>query len=65
MGESDWDEMIDNLIDEAKGNVKAFETLRDTIGEKPNEKVDLSIEDESARLADDYFTARYNRGTDK
>lgn len=48
-----------------KGNLKAYELIRDGIGEKPNEKVDLSIEDESARLADDYFTARYNRGTDK
>ena len=65
MGESDWDTMIDNLIAKAQEDVKAFETLRDTIGEKPNEKVDLSIEDESARLADEYFTARYNRGSDK
>lgn len=64
------DETIDKinakLIAMAKaGNLKAYELLRDGIGEKPNDKVDLSIEDESARLADEYFTARYNRGSDK
>lgn len=48
-----------------RGNLKAYELIRDGIGEKPNDKVDLSIEDESARLADEYFTARYNRGSDK
>lgn len=61
MGEDDWDAMIDNLIAEAKDNVKGFETLRDTIGEKPSEKVDLSIEDESAREIDEYFAAQDNK----
>lgn len=65
MGEDDWDAMIDNLIAEAKDNVKGFETLRDTIGEKPSDKVDLSIEDESARAIDDYFAEKYNRPTGK
>ena len=61
MKEDDWDTMIDNLITKAQEDIKAFETLRDTIGEKPNEKVDLSIEDESARAIDEYFTSKYNK----
>ena len=40
MKESDWDTMIDNLIARAAGTDKAFEVLRDTIGEKPVEKVE-------------------------
>ena len=32
---NDWQEMTRNLIDRAKTNHKDFETLRDTIGEKP------------------------------
>ncbi len=60
MGEDDWDAMIDNLIAEAKGSVKGFETLRDTIGQKPTDKVELSIDDESAREIDEYFAERYN-----
>lgn len=61
MGESDWDTMIDNLISRAMETDKAFEILRDTVGQKPSEKVDLSIEDESARAIDEYFTEKYNR----
>ena len=41
MGEDDWDTMIDNLISRAQDNVKDFEVLRDTIGEKPKEEVKL------------------------
>lgn len=41
MGESDWDTMIDNLIDRATDDTKSFEVLRDTIGEKPKEEVRL------------------------
>lgn len=61
MGESDWDTMIDNLIGRAMETDKAFEILRDTVGQKPSEKVDLSIEDESARAIDDYFAGKYNK----
>ena len=61
MGESDWDTMIDNLINRAMETDKAFEILRDTVGQKPSEKVDLSIEDESARAIDDYFAGKYNK----
>jgi hypothetical protein len=38
MGFDDFNEMIDNLIERAKGNDKSFEILRDTIGQKPIEK---------------------------
>ena len=48
-----------------QGDTKAFEVVRDTVGQKPTEKVDLSIEDESARAIDDYFAEKYNRPTGK
>lgn len=41
MGEDDWDTMIDNLIKRAQEDTKSFESLRDTIGEKPKEEVKL------------------------
>ena len=53
MGESDWDDMIDNLIARAKKNRQDFETLRDTIGQKPTEKVEVS----GAQEARDNFDA--------
>lgn len=43
-----------------KGDTKAFEVVRDTIGQKPTDKVELSIDDESAREIDEYFAERYN-----
>jgi len=41
MGESDWDTMIDNLIARATEDTKSFETLRDTIGQKPSDRVEM------------------------
>ena len=41
MGESDWDTMIDNLIARAQEDTKSFETLRDTLGQKPKESVSI------------------------
>lgn len=41
MGESDWDVMIDNLIARAQEDTKSFETLRDTLGQKPKESVSI------------------------
>lgn len=41
MGADDWDEMIDGVIQRAKESDKGFEILRDTIGEKPIESIDL------------------------
>ena len=65
MGESDWDDMIDGLIARATESDKAFELLRDTIGQKPSDKIDLSIEDESAREVDEYFARRNNSTSGK
>lgn len=47
MGESDWDAMIDGLIGRAIESDKAFEILRDTIGEKPIDKVQISEIDQT------------------
>lgn len=44
MGESDWDVMIDNLIARAQEDTKSFETLRDTIGQKPKDTVAVENE---------------------
>ena len=44
MGETDWDEMIDNLIARAKEDRQDFETLRDTIGQKPKDTVAVQTE---------------------
>lgn len=44
MGEKDWDTMIDNLIARAQEDTKSFETLRDTIGQKPKDT--LAVENE-------------------
>lgn len=44
MGESDWDTMIDNLIARAQEDTRSFETLRDTIGQKPKESLEVQGE---------------------
>lgn len=43
MGERDWDEMIDGLIQRSKDSVKDFEVLRDTIGQKPTEHIEADV----------------------
>ena len=48
-----------------EGDTKAFEVVRDTVGQKPSEKIDLSIEDESAREVDEYFARRNNSTSGK
>ena len=45
MGESDYNEMVDNLIKRAKKKDRSFETLRDTVGEMPVKPVQLSQEE--------------------
>lgn len=51
MGEDDWDTMIDNLIARASEDTKSFETLRDTIGQKPTDKLELNdITGEQSKL---------------
>lgn len=44
MTEDDWNQIAKNLIERAKEDTKAFEVLRDTIGEKPTDKVEATIE---------------------
>lgn len=41
MGESDWNTMIDNLIARASEDTRSFEVLRDTIGQKPKDSVEV------------------------
>ena len=53
MGETDWDEMIDGLIKRSKESDKAFELLRDTLGQKPVDQVSVSANEEAkAELAE-------------
>ena len=56
--------MNDRIMQMAEhGNLKAYELIRDGLGEKPTDKVNLSVEDESARAIDDYFADKYNKPT--
>lgn len=55
MGADDWDALVDGLIDRAKGNDKAFEVLRDTIGQKPIDKVAVTNIDQSLGELHEYF----------
>ena len=43
MGETDWDTMIDNLIARASEDTRSFEVLRDTIGQKPTERIEADV----------------------
>ena len=44
MGASDWDEMIDGVIERAKRSDKGFEVFRDTIGERPTDRTELEMD---------------------
>ena len=47
------DNICKNIIKRAeKGDIKAFEVVRDTIGEKPSEKVDITSNNISVTLDD-------------
>lgn len=63
MGESDWNAYIDGIIERAKESKADAEFLRDTIGEKPSDKVEMSLVDDSTREMDEYF-ARHSKRTD-
>lgn len=56
MGAEDWDALVDGLIDRAKGSDKAFEVLRDTIGQKPIDKVAVTNIDQSLGELNEYFS---------
>ena len=50
MGEDDWDQMIDGLIERSKDSVKDFEVLRDTIGEKPKDSLEVQGDNIEIRI---------------
>ena len=43
LGAKDFEEIIDNLIARAKKDDKSFEVLRDTMGQKPSEKIEANL----------------------
>lgn len=43
------------VLQAANGNVKAFEIIRDTIGEKPVDKVEANVNDDGRKLLKDYL----------
>ena len=43
LGDKDFNEIIDNLIVRAKKDDKSFEVLRDTMGQKPSEKIEANL----------------------
>ena len=53
MGETDWDEVRDGLIERSKDRVKDFEVLRDTIGEKPKDQLEVTAMDINVVLDDE------------
>ena len=53
MSEDDWDEMIDGLISRAKDDTKSYESLRDTIGEKPKDQLEVTAMDINVVLDDE------------
>lgn len=55
MGADDWNDLVDGLIDRAKESDKAFEVLRDTIGQKPIDKVAVTNIDQSLGELNEYF----------
>ena len=52
MSQADWDAYIDGIIQRAKESKSDAEFLRDTIGEKPIEKQEVSVTDVSHKLED-------------
>ena len=53
MGEGDWDLMIDKLIERATIDTKSFEVLRDTIGQKPKDQLEVDTTMEINVVLDD------------
>lgn len=50
------DELNDRLLQMAKhGNLRAYELVRDGLGEKPTEKHEVTINDDSMREMDEFF----------
>lgn len=43
LDDKDFNEILDNLIARAKRDDKSFEVLRDTMGQKPSEKIEANL----------------------
>ena len=56
MGAKDWDEYIDGIIARAKESKADAEFLRDTIGEKPADKHEVKLNEDTTldRLREDF-----------
>lgn len=57
MTENDWDEYIDGIIRRAKEGDRSAEMLRDTIGEKPVEQVNIMNVDKSLEKMEEFFNS--------
>lgn len=56
LNQEDWDEIINNLIERSKENRQDFETLRDTMGQKPTQEISLTTD------ADEFeFNFKYSK----
>lgn len=55
MGVDDWDEYIDGIIARSKESRADAEFLRDTIGQKPIDKVAVTNIDQSLEELNEYF----------
>lgn len=55
MGETDWDAYIDGIIARSKESRADAEFLRDTIGQKPIDKVAVTNIDQSLEELHEYF----------
>ena len=65
MQAKDWDEYIDGIIARAKESKADAEFLRDTIGEKPSDKIDLTVNDDSTVEMNEYFARHSKTPADK
>lgn len=64
MNAKDWDEIVDGAIDRAKESDKGFEILRDTIGQKPVDKLAVTNIDKSIEELHGYFERTDDTPTD-
>ena len=61
--EEDLQEIARELVDRAKKSSSDLIAMRDTIGEKPVEKQEITVNDDSTREMDEYF-ARHGKKSD-
>lgn len=63
LSEEDLHDIARGVIDRAKENSSDLIAMRDTIGEKPTEKHDITVNDDSTKEMDEYF-ARHSKEAD-